>query len=74
MTMNSGEDDLEAQVEVLRQHLAGAMITLGKVNQGLDELTDKVHSRGQVDNVVAFDLPPRSSGRHRRDMLLDFLD
>jgi len=70
----SGERDLEARVEVLRQELVGLMVTLSKVGQRLEDLTDELRSRRQVDNVVAFDLPARRTRRDSPDLLLDFLE
>jgi len=70
----SGGRDLEARVEVLRQELVGLMVTLSKVGQRLEDLTDELRSRRQMDNVVAFDLPPRRRSRQVPDLLLDFLD
>jgi hypothetical protein len=70
----SGERDLEARVEVLRQELVGLTVTLSKVGQRLEDLTDELRSRRQMDNVVAFDLPPRRRSRQEPDLLLDFLE
>lgn len=70
----SGERDLEARVEALRQELVELMVTLSKVGQRLEDLTDELRSRRQLDNVVAFDLPPRRRSRHDPDLLLEFLE
>ena len=70
----SGERDLEARVEVLRQELVGLTVTLSKVGQRLEDLTDELRSRRQIDNVVGFDLPPRRRSRQEPDLLLDFLE
>ena len=70
----SGERDLEARVEVLRQELVGLLVTLSKVGQRLEDLTDELRSRRQLDNVVAFDLPPRRRSRQDPDLLLEFLE
>ena len=69
----SGERDLEARVEALRQELVELMATLSKVALRLENLTDEFRSRRQMNNVVAFDLPPRRS-RHDPDLLLEFLE
>jgi len=70
----SGECDLEARVEALRQELVELMVTLSKVALRLENVTDEVRSRRQMDNVVAFDLPPRRRSRHDPDLLLEFLE
>jgi len=70
----SGERDLDARLEALRQELVGLMINLSQLSQQLEDLTDELRSRRQVDNVVAFDLPPRRRSRHVPDLLLDFLE
>ena len=74
MRAGSGERDLEARVEALCQELTGLMVTLSKLGQRLEHLTDELRSRRQVDNVVALDPPPRRRARHDRDLLLDFLE
>ncbi len=70
----SGERDLEARVEALRQELVELMVTLSKVALRLESVTDELRSRRQMDNVVAFDLPPRRRSRHDPDLLLEFLE
>jgi hypothetical protein len=70
----SGERDLEARVEVLRQELVGLTVALTRVGQRLEDLTDELRSRRQMDNVVAFDSPPRRRSRQHPDLLLDFLE
>ena len=70
----SGERDLEARVEALRQELVELMVTLSKVALRLENVTDELRSRRQMDNVVAFDLPPRRRSRHDPDLLLEFLE
>jgi hypothetical protein len=70
----SGERDLDARLEALRQELVGLLVTLSRVGQRLDDLTDELRSRRHVDNVIAFDLPPRRRSRHDPDLLLDFLE
>ena len=74
MSAVSGEHDLAARLEALRQELMGLIVTLNKVGQRLDDLTDELRSRRHVDNVIAFDLPPRRRSRHDPDLLLDFLE
>jgi hypothetical protein len=70
----SGERDLEARLEALRQELVGLITRLNQLGQRLEDLTDELCSRRQVDNVVAFDLPPRRRSRHDPDLLFDFLE
>jgi len=70
----SGERDLDARLEALGQELMGLIVTLSKVGQRLDDLTDELRSRRHVDNVIALDLPPRRRNRHEPDLLLDFLE
>ena len=70
----SGERNLEARVEALRQELVELMVTLSKVALRLENVTDELRSRRQMDNVVAFDLPPRRRSRHDPDLLLEFLE
>ena len=72
MSAVSGERDLDARLEALGQELMGLIVTLSKVGQRLDDLTDELRSRRHVDNVIAFDLPPRRRS-HDPDLLLDFL-
>ena len=74
MRVVSGERDLEARVEALRQELVELMVTLSKVALRLESVTDELRSRRQMDNVVAFDLPPRRRSRHDPDLLLEFLE
>ena len=70
----SGERDLEARLEALRQELVGLITRLNQLGQRLEDLTDELRSRRHVDNVVAFDLPPRRRSRHDPDLLFDFLE
>jgi len=70
----SGERDLDARLEALRQELVGLITKLSQLAQRLDDLTDELRSPRQVDSVVAFDLPPRPRIRHGPDLLLDFLE
>jgi len=70
----SGERDLEVRLEALRQELVVLITTLNQLGQRLEDLTDELRSRRQVDNVVAFDLPPRRRSRHDPDLLFDFLE
>ena len=70
----SGERDLDARLEALRLELVGLMINLSQLGQRLEDLTDEFRSRRQVDNVVAFDLPPRRRSSQDPDLLLDFLE
>ena len=70
----SGERDLDARLEALRLELVGLMSNLSQLGQRLEDLTDELRSRRQVDNVVAFDLPPRRRRRHSPDLLLEFLE
>jgi hypothetical protein len=70
----SGERDLEVRLEALRQELVVLITTLNQLGQRLEDLTDELRSRREVDNVVAFDLPPRRRSRHDPDLLFDFLE
>ena len=70
----SGERDIDGRAEALRQELVELIVTLSKVGELLEELADELRSRRQLDNVIAFDLPPSRRSRHVADLLLDFLE
>jgi chromosomal replication initiation ATPase DnaA len=55
MSRATGERDLEARLEALRQELAALIITLSNVGRRIENLADELRSRRQAGNVVALD-------------------